>query len=377
MMRSLTGILFGLSLAAPALAGVKVAAPETGAYNATYLATWQLPTPEETLSALESYEAKYGKRVDVVTIHGDLANGFVFPSATAIALYDRGTIPLVRVAPRADYAHFTNAKDPKFDLMKIINGEFDEEFKAYFRSIGALRGADGEEVPVMMVFGPEVNGSWMRWNGAYYGGGNKTGYGDPEWPDGPEIFRDAYRHVIDLARSVCTYNITWVLHVDTHGTRVEWNAFEYYYAGDDYIDWVGLSVWGPQNQEEALVDYVPFDTYLEAEMSGKTPSAYKDMFRIGACKPKAILEMATMEHPYLPNAKQEWIAGAYDNIKRRYLFDMVTWWNEDPWETKGGADNNMWPDSTPQAENEFKRQIRDDFYGRKPVLTRSETKQCQ
>ena len=40
-----------------------------------------------------------------------------------------------------------------------------------------------------------------------------NGYGDPYFPDGPERFRDAYRHIIDLFRKEDVKNITWCFHV--------------------------------------------------------------------------------------------------------------------------------------------------------------------
>ena len=35
----------------------------------------------------------------------------------------------------------------------------------------------------------------------------------PNFPDGPERFRDAYRHIIDLFRKEGVKNITWCFHV--------------------------------------------------------------------------------------------------------------------------------------------------------------------
>ena len=54
--------------------------------------------------------------------------------------------------------------------------------------------------PLIVEFGPEMNGWWYPWNGYWNGGGETNAYGDSSLPDGPERFRDAYRHIIDVMR---------------------------------------------------------------------------------------------------------------------------------------------------------------------------------
>ena len=54
---------------------------------------------------------------------------------------------------------------------------------------------------MLVEFGTEMNGFWFPWNGKWNGAGATTGYGDPALPDGPERFRDAYRHVHDVIAS--------------------------------------------------------------------------------------------------------------------------------------------------------------------------------
>ena len=60
-----------------------------------------------------------------------------------------------------------------------------------------------------------------------------------------------------MAREEGAYNIRWVFHVDPWDEPVEeWNKFENYYPGDEWIDWVGASVYGrqlPSDQEHGLV----------------------------------------------------------------------------------------------------------------------------
>ncbi len=53
--------------------------------------------------------------------------------------------------------------------------------------------------------------------------------------------------VIDSFRRCHEYtneNITWFFHINSDSEPIEaWNDFENYYLGDDYIDWIGVSVY--------------------------------------------------------------------------------------------------------------------------------------
>jgi beta-mannanase len=60
-----------------------------------------------------------------------------------------------------------------------------------------------------------------------------------------------YRHIIDLFRKEGVRNITWCFHVyppqatgDSPELYQPWNNIINYYPGDNYIDWIGISVYG-------------------------------------------------------------------------------------------------------------------------------------
>ena len=79
-------------------------------------------------------------------------------------------------------------------------------------------------------------------------------YGDPTLPDGPERVRDLYRYVIDIFRAEGVRNVTWFMYSHTAYLNPddldpdELAALgsllpEYYYPGDEYIDWIGNSAY--------------------------------------------------------------------------------------------------------------------------------------
>lgn len=225
---------------------------------------------------------------------------------------DHPIIPFIRMMPRSNMpnAEESHALDPVYTMQRIINGAFDDELRQWARA------AKATNIPLMVEFGTEVNGDWFSWNGTYNGGATKDKYGDATVADGPERFRDAYRHIIDLFRGEGVRNITWVYHVNAASSPNEdWNSVEAYYPGDDYIDWIGVSVYGPQKRDE---EYRAFTEVLTREV-------YDRLSRISSSrKPLAVLEFGINKH----DRKAEWVAGALRAIRQDYpLIRGISYWH--------------------------------------------------
>ncbi len=200
----------------------------------------------------------------------------VFPTQPVNTILSTGKIPFIRLMARSNFNE--DQADPVYSMQRIIDGDFDSELTQW-----AIDAAN-TNTTLLAEFGTEVNGSWFPWNGVYNGGATTTNYGDPNLPDGPERFRDAYRHIIAICRNNGATNITWFFHVDAEGQPDEdWNKIANYYPGDDYIDWVGASVYGNHFQDE---DYITFEDKLNM--------IYPDLVAL-TNKPIAILEFAITE----------------------------------------------------------------------------------
>jgi Ca2+-binding RTX toxin-like protein len=135
-------------------------------------------------------------------------------------------------------------KDPLIDMESILKGDHD----AYIRQV-AQQVAEMDEPIMMSLFG-EANIAAQL---AYGADGtsfrdtvsDRTGnYGDPAALDGPERVRDVFRHVIDLFNEEGASNVTWYMYLGTdYGTEPENVPIEALYPGDEYISWVGQSVY--------------------------------------------------------------------------------------------------------------------------------------
>ena len=236
-------------------------------------------------------------------------------------------------------------------MQAIIAGRFDEDLQAW------CQGARDFGAPLLVEYGTEVNGSWFSWNGVWNGGGHTDGYGDPQAPDGPERFRDAYRHIIGLCRAAGASNITWVFHLDDADTpAVPWNAFENYYPGDEWIDWIGISIYGtltPMDEE--------CDDFQQA-LDKTYPRVVK---MAGADKPIFIAEFGTAANNPLCN-QTRWAENALSALTSFRWPRIIgfSWWNE-WWQSDDNPahDTTMRLQDNPSLAAVFRR-----FVGSNPVV---------
>jgi hypothetical protein len=290
---------------------------------------------------LTAYEKAVGKKTAWVYFSHNWYDGHSFPEKSAKWIRDRGSIPFIRLQIWSS-SEIRNREDPKYAVDKIISGVFDNDFRAWAQNAAKFGS------PLMVEYGVEINGRWFPWNGHWNGGDETAKYGDPDYPDGPERFRDAYRRIIDIMRDEAADNITWVFHV-SHADYPEenWNRMEYYYPGNDYIDVLGVSIYGPTNpgEDEAyefrqMMDYV-----------------YPRLSRMN--KPILVLEFGcTHNHPRINQA----------GWAERALFDLtngrwskvvgISWWNE-AWQRDSNPtnDTNMRVQDNSDLSTVFQRMI--------------------
>jgi hypothetical protein len=240
-----------------------ILAPTEGVYHGAYTN----PDGEEdglTATQISDFETDVDKELTWVYFSNNWEGGIEFPSANVQTVVDQGALPFIRLMPRSQYdTHEENI----FTLEKINAGEFDADLRQWAQD------AKQADTPLLLEFGTEVNGDWFPWNAKYHG-------------NDPQVFIDSYRHIVDLFDSEGLMNTTWFYHVDADSVPEEtWNTHESYYPGDDYVDWIGMSVYGvfdPSDDWESFTEL--FDYGYEA-LSG-----------ISESKPLAILEFSVNEY---------------------------------------------------------------------------------
>lgn len=225
---------------------------------------------------IKSFEALVQKKIVWAYFSNNWYDTIKFPLSQVKIIHKNGKLPFIRLMPRSDFKE--GGPDPLYTMQKIIDGEFDKALVDWAMDAKKIG------IPLLVEFGTEVNGDWFPWNGNYNGGGTTELYGDKNKADGPERFRDAYRHIIDLFRIHGVDNITWFFHVNASSYPAEpWNEISQYYPGDSYIDWIGISVYGPQTQDE---EYRSFTEIMD--------QVYPELTKISD-HPIAILEWGMTE----------------------------------------------------------------------------------
>ena len=229
-----------------------------------------------TSTSIKIFETLAKKKIVWAYFSNNWYDAIKFPLAEVNTIHKSGKIPFIRLMPRSDFN--VGGPDSRYTMQKIIDGAFDKELIQW--ALDAKKSA----TPLLVEFGTEVNGDWFPWNGSYNGGGTTDLYGDRKKADGPERFRDAYRYIITLFRHHKVNNITWFFHVNASSYPEEsWNEIKQYYPGDTYIDWLGISVYGPQTKEDA------YDSFTEI-----MNKVYPELTTISN-NPIAILELGITE----------------------------------------------------------------------------------
>lgn len=270
------GVSSALFITSPVFQDGKLVSPSGGMYHSAYP---DFGGTEDTVTAgrIESFEDLAGKEIVWAYFSNNWKDKIEFPADSVAVIHDAGKIPFIRLMARSGFDE--GGPDKKYTMANILAGDFDSELEQWADN------AKDTGINLLAEFGTEVNGSWFPWNGLYNGGNVKDGYGDPQVPDGPERFRDAYRHIIDICNNRGADNITWFFHADAYSEPDEpWNSIANYYPGDDYIDWIGVSVYGPQEDGE---DYQEFSEIMD--------DVYPELTSLSAVKPIAVLEFAVTE----------------------------------------------------------------------------------
>src|SRR6266571_6637650 len=292
---------------------VGVMIPEHGAYTGAFM-DFGDEEDEVTLEMIEDFETMVEKHQAIIASSSYWGEQS-FPTSNLNVIWRHGSLLLVFWSPW-DRPYEQSKGPDRFSLNEIIKGAWDGYID---RWAGAAR-AFGK--PMIVVFGVEMNGDWFPWSGTYYGGDELVDDRPDRW-EGPEHFKAAYRHVVDRVRARGANNVKWMFHTNNYSYPLDtWNFAPAYYPGSDYVDWLGLSVYGQQFKDEpnpgitSLLDW-----------------PYQELSRLDPNKPIMIAEWATGEFPYEPGEpgihKPEWIKQALELFRTHYpRVKAAVYWHE-------------------------------------------------
>jgi len=318
---------------------VDVLLPEHGAYTGAFM-DFGDAEDDVTLEMIEDFEEMVGKHQAVIASSSYWGEQG-FPTANLNVVWRYGALPVVFWSPW-DKPYEQNRGPDKFSLNEILAGKWD----AYIDKWGDAAREFGH--PMIVAFGVEMNGDWFPWSGTYYGGDKwNDELGDSE---GPARFKAAYRYVVDRVRARGASNIQWMFHTNNYSYPLDtWNFAPSYYPGSDYVDWLGLSVYGQQFKDEPNPDIRSLVDWPYQEMCGLDPK-----------KPIMIAEWATGEFP-LPIThgigKVEWIKQGLELFRSRYpRIKAAVYWHE-RWQNVDQSYSNLRVNSSVESLNAYREGV--------------------
>ncbi|HLB33324.1 MAG: hypothetical protein A3F67_06240 [Verrucomicrobia bacterium RIFCSPHIGHO2_12_FULL_41_10] len=344
----------------PSPSFAQLTVPSKGAYTGAYV---DFGDGEDgvTLEALEKFEQLVGKHQAIIGF-GSFWARQNFPTDKINLIRSYGAVPLLYWSPW-DAPFDQNRGPDRFSLDKIIDGTWDDYID---------RWADGAKaVPeqFFVSFGCEMNGTWFPWSGYFYGKGklspaerkklaaNKNLRGLP-WA-GPEKYKKAYRHVVDRVRARGATNVLWVFHVNNYSyPNTPWNLAASYYPGTNYVDWLGLSVYGKQFADE---DWTSFKPLLEWP--------YEEMCKLDPNKPIMLAEWGVAES-HGKDDKGAWFTEGFSAmVNNNYprLKATIIW--HERWENDDGTFSNLRINSSSSALKAYREGVANSFWVDKPVFT--------
>ncbi len=308
-----------------------------------------------------------------------------YPKANIQAIIDKGKIPFVRLMPmgipkdgvdrysicrgKIQWGSFQLAKQSyikncqKLDLKSLYTTnsvEYSLTNIAHSKVIEAQLRAWADQAkahyhqtktPLLIDFAVEMNGWWFPWGGAHQRAAD---------------YKAAYRRIIQIFREQGVKHITWFFHADISETPYaddnKGNPFKSaifnpvrYYPGDDYIDWLGFSLYGLNDNTSGVGRWKRFSDIANAPSQySKGKTQFQHLASISN-KPIAILEFAVTDGHMGDKGQKKaaWLVDAFNGIKSlkdangKQRIKAISYWNES-WENA-----EMRIDSSPAAQKMF------------------------
>ncbi len=367
----------------PATATAQLAVPVAGAYTGAFIAGDEETITEDnvTLENIEAFEAEVGKHQALIAFSSYWGEQ-TFPADAVEIVSRHHSVPLIFWSPW-DRPYLEEKGPDKFRLDAILAGKWN----AYLdRWADAARDHGG---PILVSFCNEMNGNWFPWSGLHYGANDpvevgsgkaerrsekaEAGNGATSAPlptstyAGPEFFKKTFRYVVDRVRARGARNVQWVFHVNNFSEPfAPWNAPAEYYPGPDYVDWMGLSVYGQQFPNGEWKD---FDSMLR--------EGYNELCKIDPDKPLMIAEWGVGEFPKRDETKRsggdkgQWLAEAFENMRVDFpRIRAAIYWHE-RWQNSAGAStgfySNLRVNSSPGALKAYREGVSLPFWLAEPM----------
>ncbi len=290
-------------------------------------------------TAVQAWRAKTGRLPAVWAIYQSCTGWNQFPIGQAQRARALGTVLMVTWEPWKG-----QADDPNWSCTAVTSGAYDSYIRSYARAVKSC-GA-----PVVIRLAQEMNGDWYPWS---------TGYNAP-WArtngNAPADYVAMWRHVVQLFREEGATNAKWAWSPNVmllngfNSTQRQTADLRALYPGDEWVDWIGVSVYN----DGARRPWSSFSQLFDG--------AYRVLTSMSQ-KPMMVAELGvTEEGAPGGTSKAQWIESAllyeiprfYPNVR------LVNYFFRDK---SGEGESNYRFDSSPAALYAFQRVASSPLYG--------------
>jgi beta-mannanase len=270
------------------------------------------------MNYIKKFEEQAGNKPAMVMWYQDWAQEFPKEDAAQVVAY--GAVPQIVWEPWYWSDH------SKVTLKDINAGKWDGYIQSWAKAIKAFGST------VFLRVGHEFNIEGYPW-------------GIINNEKNPEIYSQAFRHIVDLFRREGANNVEWVwCFMNYSFPKDAWNDWTLAYPGNDYVDWIGIDGynWGTS---QSWSEWQVFK-YLFRDQMRQANKLWPD-------KPIMIAEFASTEQG---GDKAAWIKEipAYLKTSMRAI-DMIIWFDE-----KKETDWRI--NSTPKTLAAFKQMLKDPIF---------------
>ena len=324
-----------------------LAVPSTGAYTGAYLDFGETED-RVTTKAIDSFQQLVGKHQAIIASSSFWGRG-AFPAANVQTIAAAGAVPLIYWSPWGPpYEQGDDIPLGAYSLPHIVAGDCD----AYIDRWAAGAHAFGQ--PLLVSFACEMNSDWYPWSG-FRNGANRPD-ADGQRFAGPELYKRAWRHVVERVRAAGGQNISWVFQPNnTSQPERKWNTIAAYYPGAGYVDWLSMSAYG---------ELTPADGWTDWDEAMTQP--YADLCAVDSAKPVMLAEWGVGEFPkngskadFIRTAFNEMNAGKYPRLK------AAVFWHE-RWQNSDESYSNLRVQSSPGALKAYQQGVANPFWLSKP-----------
>ncbi|MCX8011579.1 MAG: glycoside hydrolase family 26 protein [Desulfobacterota bacterium] len=296
-----------------------------------------------TLEAMENFEKMVRKHQAIIAFSNYWGKQN-FPERQLKIITEYGAVPLIYWSPW-DHPYQEGTFPDRFNLHRILSGEWDNYID--FWAIQAKKYGK----PMLVSWGLEMNGNWFPWSGVFYGGGKVIPHTNPPRYEGPEVYKKAYRYVVDRVRAQGAHNIQWIFHANNSSNPDEpWNCIANYYPGSEYVDWLGLSAFGQQYPGSG---WISFEKTL--------PSYYQKICSLDHNKPFILAEWGVGEFPGAGD-KGKWIAEAFRRIPVEFpRLKAAIFWHE-RWQNGDLSYSNLRVNSSEESLLAYREGVANPFW---------------